>query len=85
MKSLNKCASIFDRSIYRLCILDFRELSKPENFNTDQGSQFTSREFASKLTEASVEIRMDGRRGRATDNLFIERLWRTVKYVEINL
>lgn len=49
-----------------------------------QGSRFTSREFTSKLTEASIEISMDGR-GRATDNVFIERLWRTVKDEEIYL
>lgn len=60
------------------------EKGRPEIFNTDQGSQFTSREFTSKLTEASIEISMDGR-GRATDNVFIERLWRTVKYEEIYL
>lgn len=57
---------------------------RPEIFNTDQGAQFTSREFTSKLQESSVEISMDGR-GRATDNVFIERLWRTVKYEEIYL
>jgi putative transposase len=60
------------------------EKGRPEIFNTDQGSQFTSRDFTSKLTEASIEISMDGR-GRATDNVFIERLWRTVKYEEIYL
>lgn len=60
------------------------EKGRPEIFNTDQGSQFTSREFTSKLIEASIEISMDGR-GRATDNVFIERLWRTVKYEEIYL
>ena len=56
----------------------------PRIFNTDQGAQFTSTEFTNRLTEASVEISMDGV-GRATDNAFIERLWRTVKYEEVYL
>ncbi len=52
---------------------------KPEIFNTDQGSQFTSRRFTSVLREAEVRISMDGR-GRWMDNVFIERLWRSLKY-----
>lgn len=60
------------------------ERGRPQIFNTDQGSQFTSREFTEKLKDASIEISMDGR-GRATDNVFIERLWRTVKYEEVYL
>jgi putative transposase len=52
---------------------------KPEIFNTDQGSQFTSHAFTSVLREAEVRISMDGR-GRWMDNVFIERLWRSVKY-----
>lgn len=56
----------------------------PEIFNTDQGSQFTSTAFTSRLTSAEVAISMDGR-GRAVDNIFIERLWRSVKYEEIYL
>ena len=51
----------------------------PEIFNTDQGSQFTSLEFTAVLKEAGVTISMDGR-GRWTDNIFIERLWRSLKY-----
>jgi len=58
--------------------------SKPDIFNTDQGSQFTSREFTSLLEQNQVAISMDGR-GRAMDNIFIERLWRTVKYEEVYL
>ena len=50
----------------------------PEIFNTDQGSQFTSNEFTSILKEQGIQISMDGK-GRALDNVFIERLWRTVK------
>jgi putative transposase len=57
---------------------------RPEIFNTDQGAQFTSQEFTGKLQAAGVAISMDGR-GRALDNVFIERLWRTVKYEEVYL
>jgi putative transposase len=53
-------------------------------FNTDQGSQFTAQAFTSRLEEAGVAISMDGR-GRAIDNVFIERLWRSVKYEEVYL
>jgi putative transposase len=56
----------------------------PEIFNTDQGCQFTSAEFTHPLLALGVKISMDGR-GRALDNVFIERLWRTVKYDEIYL
>jgi putative transposase len=58
--------------------------STPEVFNTDQGSQFTSQAYTGRLTEAGVAISMDGR-GRALDNVFIERLWRSVKYEEAYL
>jgi putative transposase len=57
---------------------------RPEVFNTDQGSQFTSQEFTGRLQEAAVRISMDGR-GRALDNVFVERLWRSVKYEEVYL
>jgi putative transposase len=56
----------------------------PSIFNTDQGTQFTSEEFTGTLTQAGVRISMDGR-GRALDNVFIERLWRSVKYEDIYL
>ena len=59
-------------------------LSTPEIFNTDQGVQFTARLFTHTLEEAGVRISMDGR-GRAFDNIFIERLWRSVKYENIYL
>ena len=58
--------------------------TKPEIMNTDQGSQFTSREFIGTLAKHSVSISMDGK-GRAIDNVMIERLWRTLKYEEIYL
>jgi putative transposase len=57
---------------------------KPEIFNTDQGSQFTSAAFTGALAEAGVAISMDGR-GRWMDNVFIERLWRSLKYEDIYL
>lgn len=57
---------------------------KPVIFNTDQGSQFTSEAFTSVLKSAGIVISMDGR-GRALDNVFVERLWRTVKYEEVYL
>jgi putative transposase len=53
-------------------------------FNTDQGCQFTARSYTSRLEQAGVAISMDGR-GRALDNAFIERLWRSVKYEEVYL
>lgn len=56
--------------------------SRPEIFNTDQGSQFTSTDFTGRLEDSGIAISMDGR-GRVFDNIFIERLWRTVKYEEI--
>jgi putative transposase len=59
-------------------------LAKPEIFNSDQGSQFTATAFTSRLASRGVAISMDGR-GRALDNVFIERLWRSVKYEEVYL
>jgi putative transposase len=56
----------------------------PDIFNTDQGSQFTSEDFTSRLESHGIDISMDGR-GRVSDNIFIERLWRTVKYEEVYL
>ncbi len=57
---------------------------KPEIFNTDQGSQFTSAAFTSVLIDAGVAISMDGK-GSWRDNVFVERLWRSVKYEEVYL
>jgi putative transposase len=57
---------------------------QPEIFNTDQGVQFTATAFTRVLETAQVRISMDGR-GRALDNIFVERLWRTVKYEDIYL
>ena len=58
--------------------------ARPEIFNTDQGSQFTCQEFTGRLLAQGIVISMDGR-GRALDNIFIERLWRSVKYEEVYL
>jgi len=60
------------------------KFGKPEIFNTDQGSQFTSNQFTEVLQDADVRISMDGR-GRYLDNIFIERLWRSVKYENVYL
>lgn len=57
---------------------------RPQIFNSDQGSQFTSLAFTSRLLAENIQISMDGR-GRALDNAFIERLWRSVKYEDIYL
>jgi putative transposase len=69
------CLSTLDRAL---------EKAKPEIFNSDQGAQFTSEEFTQRLENAGVLISMDGR-GRAMDNIFTERLWRSVKYEEVYL
>jgi putative transposase len=57
---------------------------RPEIFNTDQGVQFTSTQFQAPLVSAQVRLSMDGR-GRVFDNIFVERLWRSVKYEEVYL
>jgi putative transposase len=57
---------------------------QPEIFNTDQGAQFTSVQFTQRLINRSIQVSMDGR-GRALDNVFVERLWRSVKYEEVYL
>jgi putative transposase len=59
-------------------------ISQPEIFNTDQGSQYTSVNFLKPLIDRDINISMDSR-GRALDNVFVERLWRTVKYEEVFL
>ena len=59
-----------------------KKYGRPEIFNSDQGSQFTSEAFTSVLKKHDIAISMDGR-GRALDNVFVERLWRSVKYEEV--
>ena len=72
----------------RFCVEALEEAlaryGKPEIFNTDQGSQFTSLDFTGVLKDAGVAISMDGR-GRYMDNIFIERLWRSLKYEAVYL
>jgi putative transposase len=63
---------------------DSLKVGTPEIFNMDQGSQFTSLAFTGRLEDSDIKISMDGR-GRAFDNIFIERLWRSVKYEDIYL
>lgn len=67
------CMEALERSLYQ---------KRPEIFNTDQGVQFTSTQFTGRLEEGGIKISMDGK-GRALDNVFVERLWRSVKYEEI--
>jgi putative transposase len=57
---------------------------RPEIFNTDQGSQFTSDDFTGTLKRHEITISMDGK-GRCMDNIFVERLWRSLKYEEVYL
>ena len=59
-------------------------IAVPEIFNSDQGSQFTSQDFTGRLAQDNIRISMDGR-GRALDNVFVERLWRSVKYENVYL
>src|SRR5207344_538348 len=68
------CAAALEEALLRF--------GKPRIFNTDQGSTFTAETFAGKLAAAGVAISMDGR-GRFMDNIFIERLWRSIKYEEV--
>lgn len=69
------CIAALDRALLR---------GQPSIFNTDQGSQFTSVSFTGKLLAQGIRVSMDGR-GRALDNIFVERLWRSVKYEEVYL
>ena len=59
-----------------------QKYGSPEVFNSDQGSQFTSQDFINRLKAKHISISMDGR-GRALDNVFVERLWRTIKYEDV--
>ena len=81
-------AAIFAALWMRFCAAALEEallrFGKPRIFNTDQGSTFTAEAFVGKLAAAGVAISMDGR-GRFMDNIFIERLWRSIKYEEVHL
>lgn len=77
-----KLSNTLDADFCVECLQEALGTGKPEIFNTDQGTQFTSEAFTSRLLDEQVRISMDGR-GRVFDNIFIERLWRTVKYNNI--
>ena len=77
-------STTLDKAFCMKALQDALKMATPEIFNTDQGSQFTSNAFTSILNDAKVRISMDGR-GRALDNIFIERLWRSVKYERVYL
>jgi putative transposase len=78
-----RLSNSMDASFAVACLEDaLRRYGSPEIFNSDQGSQFTSTDFTKVLKRAGCKISMDGR-GRALDNIFVERLWRSVKYEDI--
>ena len=77
-------SNTLDGLFCRVALRQALEQGIPTIFNTDQGAQFTAVEFTSILEGAGIQISMDGR-GRALDNVFVERLWRTIKYEHIYL
>jgi putative transposase len=80
-----RISNSMDASFCVDCLEDaLRHHGKPDVFNSDQGSQFTSGAFTDVLKREGVAISMDGR-GRALDNIFVERLWRNVKYEDVYL
>jgi len=79
-----RVSNTIDTSFCIDCLEEALSRGNPEIFNTDQGSQFTSAAFTGRLEKANVRISMDGR-GRALDNIFVERLWRSVKYEDVYL
>jgi putative transposase len=77
--------SVTMESSFCVAALDWAlRTGRPEIFNTDQGAQFTATPFTDRIKAAGAQISMDGR-GRALDNVFVERLWRSVKYEEVYL
>lgn len=77
-----KLSNSLDGLFCREVLLEALKRGTPDIFNTDQGAQYTSIEFTKILAEAGIQISMDGR-GRALDNVWVERLWRTVKQEEV--
>lgn len=77
-----RLSNTLDGAFCQECLEAALAAGQPEIFNTDQGSQFTSLAFTGRLEAAGIRISMDGR-GRALDNVFVERLWRSVKYEDI--
>lgn len=79
-----RVSTTLDQEFCVQALKDALSVAVPEIFNTDQGAQFTSAEFTGCLKDHNIDISMDGK-GRAIDNVVIERLWRSVKYEEIYL
>lgn len=79
-----KLSNSLDGDFCREAVVEALKMGKPEIFNVDQGSQFTCREFVELIVGNGIKLSMDGK-GRCIDNVFIERLWRTVKYEEVYL
>jgi putative transposase len=79
-----KVSNLLDTSFCLEALEEALREGTPEIFNTDQGVQFTSKEFTEILEQKGIAISMDGK-GRALDNIFVERLWRSVKYEEVYL
>jgi putative transposase len=79
-----RLSNTLDGSFCQEMLEEALSLGKPEVFNTDQGVQFTAQAWTSRLLSAGVAVSMDGK-GRCLDNVFVERLWRSVKYEEVYL
>ena len=79
-----RLSNLLDTSFCIAALEEALSKGRPEIFNTDQGSQFTGEDFTSVLRAHEVAISMDGR-GRFSDNIFVERLWRSLKYEEVYL
>ena len=79
-----KLSNSLDGLFCREVLQDALKIAQPEIFNTDQGAQYTCLEFVKILIDLGIQVSMDGR-GRAIDNVFVERLWRSVKYEDIYL
>lgn len=77
-----RLSNTLDGAVCPECLEAALAAGHPEILNTDQGSQFTSLAFTGRLEAAGIRISMDGR-GRALDNVFVERVWRSVKYEDI--
>lgn len=77
-----KLSNTLDGAFCLAALNEALQFGKPDIFNTDQGVQFTAHTFTSTLEGAGIQVSMDGR-GRALDNIFIERLWRSVKYEDV--
>ena len=79
-----RLSNTLDGSFCLEMLEDALSQGRPEVFNTDQGVQFTAESFSGRLKSVGVAVSMDGR-GRALDNVFVERLWRSLKYENIYL